>query len=48
VLERFHTALPAKFGVGKGAVRVNGVLVTVNQATGRAMAIERVTRTWHD
>jgi metallophosphoesterase (TIGR00282 family) len=48
VLERFHTALPAKFGVGKGAVRLNGVLVTVDPTTGRATAIERVARTWHD
>ncbi len=48
VLDRFHTALPAKFGVGKGAVRLNGVLVTVDPTTGRATAIERVARTWHD
>lgn len=48
VLERFHTALPTKFGVGKGAVRINGVLVTVDPATGRASAIERVSRTWHE
>lgn len=48
VLERFHTALPAKFGVGKGAVRINGVLVTIDTTTGKATAIERVARTWHE
>jgi calcineurin-like phosphoesterase len=48
VLERFHTALPTKFGVGKGPVRVNGVLITVDAHTGRATAIERVARTWHE
>lgn len=48
VLERFHTALPAKFGVGKGAVRINGVLVTIDPTTGKAVAIERVARTWHE
>jgi metallophosphoesterase (TIGR00282 family) len=48
VLERFHTALPAKFGVGKGAVRINGVLVTIDPTTGKATAIERVARTWHE
>lgn len=48
VLDRFHTALPTKFGVGRGAVRVNGVLVTADPATGRALAIERVARTWHE
>jgi metallophosphoesterase (TIGR00282 family) len=48
VLERFHTAMPAKFGVGRGAVRINGVLVTVDPATGKATAVERVARTWHE
>ncbi|WP_146849519.1 TIGR00282 family metallophosphoesterase [Brevifollis gellanilyticus] len=48
VLERFHTAMPARFGIGKGAVRLNGVLVTVDPTTGKAMAIERVARTWHE
>lgn len=48
VLERFHTQLPTRFGVGKGAVRINGVLVTLNPETGRALAVERVARTWHE
>lgn len=48
VLERFHTAMPARFGVGRGAVRINGVLITVDLATGKATAIERVARTWHE
>lgn len=48
VLERFHTMMPARFGVGNGPVRVNGVLVTVDPQTGRAKSIERVARTWHD
>ncbi|MBX7207611.1 MAG: TIGR00282 family metallophosphoesterase [Verrucomicrobiaceae bacterium] len=48
VLERFKTMLPARFGVGRGTVRVNGALVTIDPATGRALAIERVTRFWHE
>lgn len=48
VLERFHTQLPTRFGVGKGAVRINGLLVTLNPETGRALAVERVARTWHE
>ena len=48
VLERFHTAMPARFGVGRGAVRLNGVLITLDPATGKATAIERVARTWHE
>jgi 2',3'-cyclic-nucleotide 2'-phosphodiesterase len=48
VLARFITALPTKFGVGTGAVRVNGVLITLDPATGRAQSIERVARTWEE
>lgn len=48
VLERFKTMLPARFGVGRGTVRVNGALVTVDPSTGKALSIERVTRYWHD
>ena len=48
VLERFHTQLPARFGVGRGVVRLNGVLVTIDPASGRALLIERVRRDWHN
>lgn len=48
VLERFHTMRPARFGVGRGAVRLNGALITIDPATGKALSIERVARTWHE
>lgn len=48
VLERFHTMMPARFGVGTGAVRVNGALITIDPATGKALKIERIARTWHE
>ncbi len=48
VLERFHTMRPTRFGVGTGAVRLNGALITLDPLTGRAMKIERVARTWHE
>lgn len=48
VLERFQTMMPTRFGVGRGAVRVNGALVTLDPATGRATAIERIARYWHE
>lgn len=48
VLERFQTALPTKFGIGVGPVRLNGSLVTINPVTGRALRIERVTRVWDE
>jgi metallophosphoesterase (TIGR00282 family) len=46
VLERFHRGMPTRFGVGCGDVRLNGLLVTVDPATGRAVAVERVVRYW--
>jgi calcineurin-like phosphoesterase len=48
VLEKFHTQMPTRFGVGRGRVRVNGVLVEVEIATGRALSIERVVRYWSE
>ena len=48
VLERFLTMMPARFGVGSGPVRVNGALITIDPATGKALSIERVARTWHE
>jgi calcineurin-like phosphoesterase len=29
-------------------VRVNGALITIDPATGKALSIERIARTWHD
>ncbi|MDB6139833.1 MAG: Metallophosphoesterase [Verrucomicrobiaceae bacterium] len=46
VLEKFHTMMPTRFGVGRGRVRLNGCVVTVETATGKALGIERVTRFW--
>jgi metallophosphoesterase (TIGR00282 family) len=46
VLARFHDALPVRLAVAGGPVRVNGLLVTVDTATGRALAVERVARDW--
>lgn len=48
VLQKFHTQLPTKFGVAGGPVKLNGALVTLNPATGLAMSIERITRTWYE
>ena len=47
VLERFHTMMPTRFGVGRGRVRLNGAVVTVETATGKALSIERFTRFWN-
>ncbi|HYM69526.1 MAG TPA: TIGR00282 family metallophosphoesterase [bacterium] len=44
VLRRFLTLLPSRFDVAAGPVQLNGVVVEADAHTGRASAIERVTR----
>jgi metallophosphoesterase (TIGR00282 family) len=46
VVGRFLNAMPTRFGMGRGMVRVNAVFVEVERLTGRARRIERVTRDW--
>jgi metallophosphoesterase (TIGR00282 family) len=46
IVRRFHDNLPVVFPVAKGPVKVHGALVEIDEATGRATAIERVAE-WH-
>jgi calcineurin-like phosphoesterase len=41
-LERFLTQLPVRYEVAKREPMLCGVLLTVDEATGRATAIERI------
>ncbi len=45
VLQRFLTLLPTRFDVAGGPVQLNAVLLAVDEGTGRAQGIQRVTRT---
>jgi 2',3'-cyclic-nucleotide 2'-phosphodiesterase len=42
MVKRFLDALPARFEVAVGDVRLNGVLIDVQESTGRARSIERI------
>jgi len=42
VLNRFLTALPAKFETATGNPRLNGVVVEADEQTGRALHVERI------
>lgn len=42
VIQRFLTQLPHRLSVGKGKAVLNAVLVSVDNITGRAFAIERI------
>jgi calcineurin-like phosphoesterase len=42
VLRRFVTQMPVRFEVAKGPILLQGALMDVDPATGRAIAIERI------
>ena len=44
VLQRFLTALPARFDVAKGPAHLNGVLLEIDGETGRARSVRRISR----
>lgn len=46
VLARFRTQMPHRFKVAEGPAALNGVIIDINEETGRARSIERVYR--HD
>jgi 2',3'-cyclic-nucleotide 2'-phosphodiesterase len=48
VLERYMNSMPVRFGVGHGRVRINGIVIDVDSATGKASHIQRVVRYWKD
>ena len=41
-IHRFLTQLPAKFEVGKKDIRLNAVVIGVDEVTGKAVSIERI------
>jgi len=48
VLERFLLQMPNKFDVAKGDIRLQGVLITVEDSTGRSLGIERISIRMND
>jgi metallophosphoesterase (TIGR00282 family) len=48
VLHRFRTGLPVKFAVAHGPVRVCGLWVEVETATGKAVGVGRVSEVWRE
>ena len=45
-LDRFLTALPARFQPASGPVRLNAVVVEVDECTGRALSIRRLAKNY--
>jgi 2',3'-cyclic-nucleotide 2'-phosphodiesterase len=46
VVQRFLTNMPQRFEVAKERVMLNGAVVEIDETTGKAMAIQRVTEAW--
>jgi hypothetical protein len=42
VLEKFRTGLPVRLETASGNPRLNGLFMTADEATGRALTIERL------
>lgn len=42
-LERFLTLLPNRYDVAKGDVRLQGILIDIDNKTGRSLSVERLT-----
>ncbi|NQT28732.1 MAG: YmdB family metallophosphoesterase, partial [Candidatus Omnitrophica bacterium] len=42
VIERFTTNMPVRFNLAQGDVRMQAVLVEVDEESGKALSIERV------
>jgi 2',3'-cyclic-nucleotide 2'-phosphodiesterase len=42
VLERFLSGLNVRFEVSEDNIQLNGLLIEINEATGRAVRVERV------
>ncbi|MFA5059354.1 MAG: TIGR00282 family metallophosphoesterase [Candidatus Omnitrophota bacterium] len=42
IIERFLTSLPHKFEVATGDIRLNGIIVDVDEKTGKARSIKRI------
>jgi len=45
ILERFLSSIPNKSDVAEGNIQLRGLLIEVNPTTGKALSIERITRT---
>jgi calcineurin-like phosphoesterase len=42
IIQRFLTAMPQRFEVAKGDVRLQGALISVDETTGKALKIQRI------
>jgi metallophosphoesterase (TIGR00282 family) len=46
IVQRFLTSMPVNFPVAKGEVKLHGIVIDIDQFSGRALAIRRVAETY--
>jgi calcineurin-like phosphoesterase len=44
IIDKFITHMPARFEVAKGATQFNAVCVKIDENTGKALKIDRISR----
>jgi metallophosphoesterase (TIGR00282 family) len=46
IVQRFYSSMPINFPVAKGEVKLHGLMVDIDEATGRALMVRRVAETY--
>jgi 2',3'-cyclic-nucleotide 2'-phosphodiesterase len=46
IVQRFYSSMPINFPVAKGEVKLHGLLVDIDEETGRALSVRRVAETY--
>ena len=46
IVQRFYTSMPVNFPVAKGGVRLHGLMVDIDEESGRAISVQRIAETY--
>jgi metallophosphoesterase (TIGR00282 family) len=46
IVQRFYSSMPINFPVAKGEVKLHGILVDIDEESGRAMSVQRIAETY--
>ena len=46
IVQRFYSSMPVNFPVAKGEVKLHGLMVDIDEESGRAMSVQRVAETY--
>jgi len=46
IVQRFYTSMPVNFPVAKGEVKLHGLMVDIDEESGRAISVQRVAETY--